>query len=75
MGLAPVGNDAGNHPTRDVSNATRLPIFFTRLPFPAVTIMVVELRHIVRGGRSSIPCKGDDHTSWCLTGETPMTQC
>ena len=36
-------------------------------------MMVVELDHIVRGERTSIPRKGDNHTTWCLNGETPET--
>ena len=41
----------------------------------AVTMIMVEVDHIVRGERSSIPRKGDDHTTSCINGETPMTQC
>ena len=61
-GLASVGNDAVKLATHCVSKATRLPIFCT-LVFFAVTMMVVELDHIVRSERTSIPRKGDDHTT------------
>ena len=48
------------HPLRKLGN--RLPIFCA-LAFFAVTMMVVELDHIVRGERTSIPRKGDDHAT------------
>ena len=47
------------HPLRKLGN--QVPIFCA-LAFFAVTMMVVELDHM-RGERTSIPRKGDDHTT------------
>ena len=60
------------HPLRKLGNQVT---FFPALAFFAVTVMVVELDHIVRGEKTSILRKVDDHTTWCLNGETPMRQC
>ena len=44
LGMTLVGNDAVKHANHCVSETTRIPFFF------AVTLMVIELDHIVRGG-------------------------
>lgn len=56
-----VGNDAVRHTDHCVSQATNLPCVFLRAVFFAVTMMV-ELHHIVVGGSTSIPRKGDGRT-------------
>ena len=48
------------HPLRKLGNHVT---DFLRACVFAVTMMVVELDHIVRGGRNSLPRKGDDHTT------------
>ena len=48
------------HPLRMLGNQVT---DFLRACVFAVTMMVVELDHIVRGERTSIPRKGDDHST------------
>ena len=38
-------------------------------------MMVVELDNILRGGRTSISCTGDEQTTQCVNDETLMRQC
>ena len=49
------------HPLRKLGN--QVTIFCALAFFAVVTMMVVKLDHIMRCERTSIPRKGDDHTT------------
>ena len=49
--------------------------FFCALAICFEVTMMVELDHIVRGGRASTPSKGGDHTMECSYDWTSMAQC
>ena len=53
LGLASVGNDAGKHANNCASELDNQGTFFLFF-FLAVTMMVIELDHIVRGGEPSL---------------------